>query len=63
MCTPHSVKYNEIEEAVVNELKNMCQKYVDSNSLEDNLRKTNKITLLIYIEGSKISCFHYNYLC
>ena len=43
VCTPHSVKYNEIEEAVISELKNMCQKYVDSNSLEENLKKSNKI--------------------
>ena len=43
VCTPHSVKYNEIEDAVIYELKNMCQKYVDLNNLEDSLKKSNKI--------------------
>lgn len=43
VCTPHSVKYNEIEEAVIQELKNMCNKYINANSLEDSLKKSNKI--------------------
>jgi hypothetical protein len=43
VCTPHSVKYNEIEEVVVNELKNMCNKYIDSKKLEDSLKKSNKL--------------------
>jgi DNA invertase Pin-like site-specific DNA recombinase len=43
VCTPHSVKYNEIEEVVVNELKNMCNKYIDSKVLEDSLKKSNKL--------------------
>ena len=43
VCTPHSVKYHEIEEAVVNELKNLCNKYIDSNSLEDSYKKESKL--------------------
>ena len=43
VCTPHSVKYNEIEGLVINELRNMCNKYIDANSLEDGFKKANKI--------------------
>ena len=42
VCTPHSVKYNEIEEIVISELRKMCHDYIDSNSLEDSLKKSNK---------------------
>ena len=45
VCTPHSVKYHEIEEAVVSELKNLCNKYIDSNSLEDSYKKESKLKL------------------
>lgn len=43
VCSPHSVKYHEIEEAVVSELKNLCNKYIDSNSLEDSYKKESKL--------------------
>ena len=45
VCTPHSVKYNEIEDTVICELRNMCQKYIDYNSLESSLKKVNKIQI------------------
>lgn len=44
VCTPHSVKYNEIEEIVLNELRNMCVKYININCLEERLKENNKIT-------------------
>lgn len=43
VCTPHSVKYNEIEEVVIQELRKMCNKYIDSNYLEDSLKRSDKI--------------------
>lgn len=42
VCTPHSVKYNEIEEIVISELRKMCHDYIDPNSLEDSLKKSKK---------------------
>jgi DNA invertase Pin-like site-specific DNA recombinase len=47
VCTPHNVKYNEIEEVVVSELKNMCNKYIDLKKLEDNLKNSNKLQVNI----------------
>lgn len=43
VCTPHSVKYSNIEEAVLNSLKEMCNKYLDENNLEDLLKKSDKL--------------------
>ena len=45
VCTPHSVKYYEIEEAVVSELKKICNKYIDSNLLVDSYKKESKLNL------------------
>ncbi len=51
VCTPHSVKYNEIEEVVISELKKICNKYIDSNFLEDSYKKESKL---------KLKCDKYN---
>ncbi len=45
VCTPHSVKYNEIEDVVLEQLKDLCNKYIDSNELKNNLIKSNKLQL------------------
>ena len=38
VCTPHSVKYFEIEEIVLKELRRMCKKYINTNMLENALK-------------------------
>jgi len=43
VCTPHSVKYNIIENLVLENLREMCHKYLDKNNLENILKKSNKI--------------------
>ena len=43
VCTPHSVKYEEIEEVVISELKNLCNKYIDFNSLKVSYKKESKL--------------------
>ena len=43
VCTPHSVKYEEIEDAVISELKNLCNKYIDSRVLEVSYKKESKL--------------------
>lgn len=43
VCTPHSVKYYEIEKIVLSELRSMCEKYVDGKRIEDALKNSNKI--------------------
>lgn len=45
VCTPHSVKYEEIEEIVISELKSLCNKYIDSCFLEDSYKKESKLRL------------------
>lgn len=42
VCTPHSIKYKTIEEIVLNELREMCKKYVDSKNLKDKLQNRKK---------------------
>lgn len=44
VCTPHSVKYNEIENVVIKELKKMCHKYIDIKKIEDDLKVSNKVS-------------------
>lgn len=43
VCSPHSVKYNEIEKIVISELRELCDKYVDVNLLKEKLKEESKI--------------------
>ena len=43
VCTPHSVKYFEIEEIVLKELRRMCKKYINTNMLENALKNSDKL--------------------
>lgn len=43
VCTPHSVKYDIIENLVLENLREMCSKYLDENNLENILKNSNKI--------------------
>ncbi len=42
VCTPHSVKYKEIENIVLKELRKTCKQYLDTNNLEAILKNSNK---------------------
>ncbi len=44
VCTPHSLKYNEIEEVVIDELRKICNEYVDSSFLRDSYREESKLS-------------------
>ena len=41
VCTPHSVKYDIVEKLVLDNLRNMCKKYVDDKSLESIIKDNN----------------------
>jgi DNA invertase Pin-like site-specific DNA recombinase/predicted Zn-dependent protease len=41
-CTPHSVKYEDIESNVLEAIKDACHKYLDTSVFEDILKKNSK---------------------
>jgi DNA invertase Pin-like site-specific DNA recombinase len=41
-CTPHSVKYEDIENDVLSELRRICQEYLDTSGFEDKLKNNSK---------------------
>lgn len=43
VCTPHSVKYQEIEEIVLENLRKMCKEYLNCNVLKQVLKNSNKL--------------------
>lgn len=43
VCTPHSVKYTDIERIVLDNLREMCNKYLDENNLENLVKNSNKL--------------------
>ena len=43
VCTPHNVKYHDIELIVLNNLKEMCKKYLSEQNLENILNNSEKI--------------------
>ena len=43
VCTPHNVKYHDIELIVLNNLKEMCKKYLNEQNLENILNNSEKI--------------------
>ena len=42
VCTPHNIKYYEVEYLVLEEMKRMCQKYIKVNDLRSTLQNSNK---------------------
>lgn len=42
LCTPHNVKYFELEELVLKEIKKMCKKYLRANDLKNVLANSDK---------------------
>ena len=43
VCTPHSVKYQIIEDLVLDSLRKMAKKYLDENNLESILKNSDKL--------------------
>lgn len=43
VCTPHSVKYQIIEDLVLDSLRKMAKKYLDENNLENILKNSDKL--------------------
>ena len=57
LCTPHSIKYYELESLVLNEVKKMCKKYLKANDLKNvlaNSDKTKKILNELEIKLKKL---------
>ena len=42
LCTPHSLNYDKLEKSVLEEIRNLSLKYVDSSTFEDKVKKTMK---------------------
>ena len=42
VCTPHNVKYSDIEEIVLNNLREMFNKYLDKNSIMNIINNSNQ---------------------
>lgn len=42
VCTPHNIKYFELEKLILNEVKKMCKKYLRANDLKSVLANSDK---------------------
>ncbi|MDD4376230.1 MAG: recombinase family protein [Clostridia bacterium] len=42
VCTPHNIKYYELEELVLSEIKKMCKRYLKTDSLKEVLKNNDK---------------------
>ena len=47
VCTPHSIKYYELERLILNEIKRMCKKYLKENDLKAILKNKDKSSQMI----------------
>lgn len=63
LCTPHSCNYNKLENAILEEIRSMCNQYVDNATFEskiDEVKKRNSIKINlqkdINIFDRKINC-------
>ena len=54
-CTPHSCRYEDIEEAVLNEIRNMCKKCVNKKKFENILKNNNKKAKMLEELNKKIT--------
>ncbi len=46
-CTPHTIRYEDLEEAVLKEIKNMCKEYLDTSRFEELVKNNPKKLSLI----------------
>lgn len=42
LCTPHTNNYKQIEATILNEMRKMCEKYVDSSTFKDKVEESKK---------------------
>lgn len=42
LCTPHSCNYDKLEKAVLDNIRNMCNEYVDSSTFKDKVAQSKK---------------------
>lgn len=42
LCTPHTMNYDKLEEAVIDELKNLCNEYVDTSNFQNKIEEEQK---------------------
>ena len=42
LCTPHNIKYYELEDLILKEIKKMCKKYLKTNDLKNVLANSDK---------------------
>ena len=42
VCTPHSTNYDKLECAILNEIKDICKRYVDSSNFENKVEETKR---------------------
>ena len=43
VCTPHSMNYQNLEKAILKEVKQMCRKYIKTNNFEKILKNSSKV--------------------
>ena len=48
ICTPHRLDYDELEKALLKEIKKMCRKYLKTNNLETLLKNNDKTLKMQY---------------
>lgn len=48
VCTPHRLDYDELEKALLKEIKKMCKKYLKTNNLETLLKNNDKTLKMQY---------------
>ena len=48
VCTPHKLDYDELEKALLKEIKKMCRKYLKTNNLETLLKNNDKTLKMQY---------------
>ena len=57
VCTPHTMSYYKLEEAILKEIRDMCKKYVKENNFESILKKSSKRNkLLNQLKGELNAC-------
>lgn len=44
VCTPHSIKYSDVEDIVLDNLRKMCKEYLNQNNLENILKNSDILT-------------------
>lgn len=43
LCSPHTLNYQKLEDAVLNQIKELCKTQIDKEKIENKLRNSNKL--------------------